>query len=65
MNIDTSTWRTRADYDAWWRENGREFNRMAIATPPKNFEEVTNPEWHRIAEKIEAFLVRMKKAELV
>jgi len=62
---DTAAWRSRADYDAWWKANGREFRRMSVATPPEDYETITNPEWHALAEKIETFLARMKKQELV
>lgn len=56
MNLDISTWRTRADYDAWCRSNMRTFNRLSVTDPQ---------EWERVTQKIEAFLARMKKAELV
>lgn len=56
MNLDISTWRTRADYDAWCRSNMVAFNRLSVTDPEA---------WERTAQKIEAFLVRMKKAELV
>jgi len=54
--IDTSTWRTRADYDVWCRGNMVAFNRLSVTDPQ---------EWERVTQKIEAFLARMKKAELV
>lgn len=48
-------WSSRAEFEAWWKATGREFRRMAVATPPVDFETITNPEWHRIAEVIEKF----------
>jgi len=56
-------WKSVAEFEAWWKANVVEFNRMAVATPPRNFEEVTNPEWHRIAEKIEALQAKRKRWE--
>lgn len=44
IEIDTRGWRTRADYDAWWRVNGDAFRRLSVATPPVDFETITNPE---------------------
>ena len=49
-------WRIRADYDAWSIKNMVAMNRLAVTDPE---------EWERQAQKIEAFLARMKKAELV
>ncbi len=48
-------WRTRADYDAWCRGNMVAFNRLSVADPER---------WEEIAQKIETFLARMKKADL-
>ena len=58
IEIDTRTWRTRADYDAGWAVNGDAMRRLSVATPPIR-ETITNPEWHRIARQIEAFLARI------
>lgn len=42
-------WPSRAEFEAWWREHGREFRRLAV----------TDPEEHeRIARKIETFNAR-------
>jgi hypothetical protein len=49
-------WRTRADYDAWCRRNMVAFNRLSVTDPDA---------WERTVQQIEAFLARMKKAELV
>lgn len=59
IEIDTRTWRTRADYDAWWAKNGDAVRRLTVATPPRDLETITNPEWHRIARQIEVFLARV------
>lgn len=52
---EPGAWKSVADFEKWWAANVDAFNRLAVATPPRNFEEVTNPEWHRIARKVEAF----------
>lgn len=52
MNVPD--WKTRDEFEAWWRAHGREFRRLAVKTPPRG-SEVTDPEWLRIAAKIEAF----------
>lgn len=45
------TWTSRADFEAWWKEHGREFRRLVV----------TDPEEHeRIAREIEAFNERCK-----
>lgn len=49
-------WKSRAEYDAWCRGNMREMNLLAVRDPEA---------WERAAHKIETFLARMKKAELV
>ena len=56
-------WKSVAEFDAWWKANGREVRRMTVATPPVDFETITNPEWHAIAEKIEAFQEKRKRME--
>ena len=53
-------WKTVVEFEAWWKTNVRELNRMAVATPPRNYDIVTNPEWHRIAAQIEAFQAARK-----
>ena len=57
-------WQSVAEFESWWRINGRELRRMTVATPPLNFEIITNPEWHAIAEKIEAFQERRNRGEV-
>jgi hypothetical protein len=54
MNIPA--WKSRAEYDAWCVANMREFNLLAVKDPA---------EWERAAQKVEAFLARMKKTDLV
>ena len=56
-------WESVADFDAWWKEHGREIRRMAVATPPKDFETITNPEWEKIAVEIERFQKERTEAE--
>lgn len=52
MNVPD--WKDRREFEAWWRAHGREFRLLSVRTPPKGAE-VTDPEWLRIAAKIEAF----------
>lgn len=42
-------WKTRAEFEAWWKANVREFNRMAMTDPAG---------WEAVARKVEAFQVR-------
>lgn len=49
-------WCTRAEYDAWCRSNMVAFNLLTVRDPEA---------WERAAQKVEDFLARMKKAELV
>lgn len=44
--MDIPIWKTRAEFEAWWRANSIEFNRLAVKDPP---------EWERVAKKVEAF----------
>lgn len=48
-------WRTRAEFEAWWRAHGAEFRRLSVRTPPRDYDKIVDPEWLRIAAKIEAF----------
>lgn len=56
-------WKSVKEFEAWWKAHGREIRRMTVATPPEDFETITNPEWHAIAEKIEAFQEQRKRWE--
>lgn len=46
------TFRTLAEYDAWWRVHGVEHNRLAVADPA---------EWERIARIIERQLAAIQE----
>lgn len=52
MNVPD--WQTRAEFEAWWKAHGREFRMLSVRTRPHG-QEVTDPEYLRIAAKIEAF----------
>lgn len=57
----TMTWNSVEAFDRWWRRNVRAFNAMAITPPPHpdHPEVVLNPEWHRIADRIDAWKTKM------
>lgn len=46
-------WSSLADYEAWWKANVREFNRLAVIDPE---------EWERIARTCELFMVSIKRS---
>lgn len=52
MNVPA--WKDRAEFEAWWRDHGDEFRRLAVRTPPQGTK-ITDPEWLRVAALIEAF----------
>jgi len=39
-------WKTREDFEAWWREHGRDYRALSVSDPK---------EWERGAKLIEAF----------
>lgn len=39
-------WKDRAEFEAWWRENVTEFNRLSVDDPE---------EWERVAKLVEQF----------
>ena len=53
MNV--SAWKDRAEFEAWWKAHGAEFRRLSVATPPVDFETITDPEYLRVAALIEKF----------
>jgi hypothetical protein len=53
--MDVPAWKDRAEFEAWWRAHGAEFRRLSVATPPVNYETITDPEWLRVALLIEEF----------
>ena len=44
--MTTPAWKSRAEFEAWWKANVREFNRLAVTDVQ---------EWERVAKKVEAF----------
>ncbi len=42
-------WKSRAEFEAWWKANVIEFNRMSV-TDPRG--------WERVAQKVEAFQIK-------
>lgn len=46
---EAGQWESRADFEAWWKRNVRELNRLSVTDPE---------EWERITLLIEAFNAR-------
>lgn len=48
-------WKSVAEFEAWWKENGREFRRQSVAIPPVDYETIVDPVYLETAAAIERF----------
>ena len=51
---EPTAWPTRAAFEAWWRENVIELNRLSVTSPR---------EYERLADKIAGYLAQIPQQE--